>query len=50
MVNINKLSNIFHVNDENISFEKISNAEFENVKIKNRNYLFINQKVIEKAC
>ena len=50
MVNINKFSNIFHVNDKNVLFEKVSNAEFENVKIKNRNYLFIDQKVIEKLA
>ncbi len=50
MVNINKFSNIFHVNDKNVFFEKVSNAEFENVKIKNRNYLFIDQKVIEKLA
>ena len=50
MVNINKLSNIFHVDDKNIFFEKVFDAEFENVKIKNRNYLFIDQKVIEKLA
>ncbi len=50
MININKFSNIFHINDKNVSFEKISNAEFQNVKIKNRNYLFVEQKVIEKLA
>ncbi len=50
MVNINKFSNIFHLDDKKVSFEKIFDAEFENVKIKNRNYLFIDQKTIEKLA
>ena len=50
MVSINKLSNIFHLNDNNVSFEKIFDAKFEIVKIKNKNYLYIDQKIIEKLA
>ena len=32
MTNINKFSNIFHINDNNISFKKLFNAKFENIK------------------
>ena len=45
MVSKNKLSNIFHINDENVNYEKIFDAKFEKVKVKNKNYLFINQKL-----
>ena len=50
MVNINKLSNNFQFNHENISFEKVFDAKFEKIKIRNKNYLFIDQKIIENLA
>ena len=48
MININRFSNIFNLNDKNVSFQKVFDAKFERIKIKNKNYLYIDQKVIEK--
>ena len=50
MTSINKLSSIFHLNDKQVSFEKVFDAKFENIKIKNKNYLFIDQKILEKLA
>ena len=50
MVSKNKLSNIFHINDDNVNYEKIFDAKFEKLKVKNKNYLFINQKTIRKLA
>ena len=47
MVTKDKLSNIFDINDDNVNYEKIFDAKFEKVKVKNKNYLLINQKTIE---
>ncbi len=47
MVSKNKLSDIFHINDDNIHYEKIFDAKFDKVKVKNKNYLFINKKTLE---
>jgi fumarate hydratase class I len=50
MTSINKLSSIFHLNDKQVSFEKVFDAKFEKIKIKNKNYLFIDQKILEKLA
>ena len=47
MVTKDKLSNIFHINDDKVNYEKIFDAKFEKIKVKNKNYLFINKKTIE---
>ena len=47
MVSKNKLSDIFHINDNNIHYEKIFDAKFDKVKVKNKNYLFINKRTLE---
>ncbi len=47
MASLNKISNIFHVDDKNITFEKVFETKFESIKVKKRSYLFIDQKIIE---
>ena len=47
---MNFLSNIFETNDKNISYEKISDIEFEKVRLKNKSYIYISQKNIELLC
>ena len=47
MVTKDKLSNIFHINDDKVNYEKIFDAKFEKLKVKNKNYLFINKKTLE---
>ena len=47
MVTKDKLSNIFHINDDKVNYEKIFDAKFEKIKVKNKNYLFINKRTLE---
>ena len=47
MVTKDKLSNIFDISDDKVNYEKIFDAKFDKVKVKNKNYLFINKKTLE---
>ncbi|MEC8100457.1 MAG: FumA C-terminus/TtdB family hydratase beta subunit [Pseudomonadota bacterium] len=47
---MNFLSDIFKFNDKNISYYKVCDSNLEKIFIKNRKYLFVNQKILEKLA
>ena len=47
---MNFFSEIFETDDKNINYIKIASSVLEKVKIKNKNYIFVNQKTIEMLC
>ncbi len=50
MKNENIFSNIFKTNDEKVIYEEVYKAKFEKIIIKNKNYLYVNQRVLEKLA
>ena len=46
---MNFLSNIFETHDKNISYEKISDVEFEKVRLKNKSYILYKSKKYRTA-
>ena len=42
------VTNIFNTTDKSIIYEKVFDSHLEKIKIKNKNYFFVKQDIIQK--